>query len=83
MSAIDTNDAPMQQHAPSDTVRRTLQILIVDDDATQRSLISLAAEQAGHAVIMAATNADAIRVVRHVQFDRVTLDIMLHDGHVT
>jgi CheY-like chemotaxis protein len=67
----------------SDTGRRALQILIVNDDATQRSLISLAAKQAGHAVIMAATNADAIRVVRHVQFDCVTLDIMLDDGDVT
>jgi two-component system chemotaxis response regulator CheY len=64
----------------SDTGRRALQILIVNDDATQRSLISLAAKQAGHAVIMAATNADAIRVVRHVQFDCVTLDVMLDDG---
>src|SRR6201996_6537618 len=80
MSVIDTNAAHPRSGSSADAERRALQILVVDDDATQRTLIALAAKQAGHAVIMAATCADAIREVHNVRFDCVTLDLMLDDG---
>lgn len=83
MSVINTSDAPTQPGLPADVEKRTLQILVVDDDATQRTLISLAAKQAGHSVIMAASCADAIREMHNVRFDCVTLDLMLSDGDGT
>jgi two-component system chemotaxis response regulator CheY len=83
MSVINTSDAPAQPGSPAHVEKRTLQILVVDDDASQRTLISLAAKQAGHSVIMAATCADAIRQVHNVRFDCVTLDLMLDDGDGT
>jgi two-component system chemotaxis response regulator CheY len=60
--------------------RRSLQLLVVDDDATQRMLISSAARQAGHAITVAKSCAEAIQQVRIAQFDCVTLDLMLGDG---
>jgi two-component system chemotaxis response regulator CheY len=63
--------------------RRALQLLIVDDDATQRALISLAAAQAGHHVTVAHSCAEAIRQLRLGSFDCVTVDLMLDDGDGT
>ena len=63
--------------------RGSRQLLIVDDDAAQRMLISLAANQAGHAVALAQSCAEAIDKLRTGQFDCVTLDLMLHDGDGT
>jgi two-component system, chemotaxis family, chemotaxis protein CheY len=60
--------------------RRALQLLIVDDDATQRRLISVAARQAGHVVSLAESCAEAIAQIDAHQFDCVTLDLMLTDG---
>ncbi|MBV9558973.1 MAG: response regulator [Bradyrhizobium sp.] len=60
--------------------RRALQLLIVDDDATQRRLISVAARQAGHAVSLAESCTEAIEQIGARQFDCVTLDLMLTDG---
>ncbi|MBR0824593.1 response regulator [Bradyrhizobium manausense] len=62
------------------TERRALQLLVVDDDATQRSLISVAAKQAGHEVTVAPSVADAIGKLRSARFDCVTLDLVLEDG---
>jgi two-component system, chemotaxis family, chemotaxis protein CheY len=72
-SVLDLPDAPAGG-------RRSLQLLVVDDDATQRMLISSAARQAGHAVTVAKSCAEAIQQVRIAQFDCVTLDLMLGDG---
>lgn len=60
--------------------RNTLQLLIVDDDTMQRMLISSAAKQAGHAVTLAGSCAEAIQQIQNVRFDCVTLDLMLEDG---
>src|SRR5450756_806293 len=60
--------------------RRSLQLLVVDDDGTQRSLISAAAHHAGHSVTMAQSCSEAIRQIRTSRFDCVTLDLMLEDG---
>jgi two-component system chemotaxis response regulator CheY len=60
--------------------RRALQLLIVDDDAIQRRLISVAARQAGHIITLAESCAEAIEQIGTHQFDCVTLDLMLTDG---
>jgi two-component system chemotaxis response regulator CheY len=59
---------------------RSLQLLVVDDDAAQRMLISLAAKHAGHAVTSAQSCSEAIRQIQTAQFDCVTLDLQLEDG---
>jgi two-component system chemotaxis response regulator CheY len=60
--------------------RRALQLLVVDDDATQRSLIAVAAKQAGHEVTVAPSVSEAISKLRAARFDCVTLDLVLEDG---
>ena len=60
--------------------RRPLQLLVVDDDATQRSLITVAAKQAGHEVTVAPSVSEAISKLRAGRFDCVTLDLVLEDG---
>lgn len=60
--------------------RRALQLLVVDDDATQRSLIAVAAKQAGHEVSVAPSVSEAISKLRAARFDCVTLDLVLEDG---
>ena len=72
--------SPSQPVKPDDSERRSLQLLIVDDDAIQRALISHAAKQAGHTVTLAQSCQEAIGQVRTVRFDCVTLDLMLSDG---
>lgn len=68
---------------PDGGERRSLQLLIVDDDAMQRMLISAAAKQAGHAVTLARSCQEAIRQIQTMRFDCVTLDLLLEDGEGT
>jgi len=63
--------------------RRALQLLVVDDDATQRTLIAQAAKFAGHGVSFAGTCAEAIAEIQNRRFDCVTVDLMLADGDGT
>ena len=73
--------APDSSCAPDDGEQRSLQLLIVDDDATQRALISVAARQAGHVVTLAHSCSEAIKQIEAGRrFDCVTLDLMLEDG---
>ena len=60
--------------------RRALQLLVVDDDATQRALITAAAKQAGHEVTLAASCREALDLLRDRPFDCVMLDLLLGDG---
>lgn len=76
--SIMSRSAPAQ--SPQGGERRSLQLLVVDDDATHRALISLAAKHAGHAVTPAVSCAEAISQLQAAQFDCVTLDLMLEDG---
>jgi two-component system, chemotaxis family, chemotaxis protein CheY len=72
--------SPLSSDAPDGNERRGLQLLIVDDDATQCRLISIAAKQAGHSVTLARSCAEACRQLQAQRFDCVTLDLMLRDG---
>jgi two-component system chemotaxis response regulator CheY len=79
MVSITSQTAAGQPDAP-DGARRSLQLLIVDDDAAQRMLIALAAKHAGHAVTTAQSCSEAIRQIQTAPFDCVTLDLQLEDG---
>jgi two-component system chemotaxis response regulator CheY len=72
--------SPISSNLPDAAERRALQLLVVDDDATQRHLITVAARQAGHEVTVAPSVADAIEKLRAARFDCVTLDLVLEDG---
>jgi len=71
---------PSSPDVPDDKERRALQLLIVDDDVSQRRLIAIAAKQAGHAVTVAQSCAEALARLGNGRFDCVTLDLMLGDG---
>jgi CheY-like chemotaxis protein len=77
---INIKTSPVQPGERCDGERNTLQLLIVDDDTVQRMLISSAANQAGHAVTLAGSCAEAIQQIQNARFDCVTLDLMLEDG---
>ena len=74
------HSVPALPAAPNGEPRRSLQLLIVDDDATQRALISAAAKHAGHSVTFARSCSEAMARIHATQFDCVTLDLMLEDG---
>ena len=78
--SYNSQTVPAQPDERADGERRSLQLLIVDDDATQRTLLSQAARHAGHAVTLADSCSEAIRQLEAAQFDCVTLDLMLEDG---
>jgi len=71
---------PAQAGAQDGGERRPLQLLIVDDDIAQRTLVALAAKQAGHAVTLARSCAEAIWQIETTRFDCITLDLLLEDG---
>jgi two-component system, chemotaxis family, chemotaxis protein CheY len=83
MMSVSSSPSPALQGMREGSERRALQLLVVDDDALQRRLISIAAKQAGHAVTLAQSCAEAIAHIRNTRFDCVTLDLMLDDGDGT
>jgi two-component system chemotaxis response regulator CheY len=83
MSATSTDIASMSPEETAAAERRGLRLLVVDDDASQQALLSVAAKQAGHAVTVVATCAGAIDEIRGHRFDCVTLDLSLEDGDGT
>ena len=78
--SIRSHSAPAQPGGPDGGERGSLQLLIVDDDAAQRALITHAARHAGHAVTTVQSCTEAIRQIQTARFDCVTLDLMLEDG---
>jgi CheY-like chemotaxis protein len=81
--SVSSSASPALPGMPEGSERRALQLLIVDDDAMQRRLISIAAKQAGHSVTVAQSCAEALAYIRNTRFDCVTLDLMLEDGEGT
>jgi ActR/RegA family two-component response regulator len=77
---ICVQSEPAQPVATAGGERRPLHPLIVDDDATQRALISAAAGHAGHVITLAQSCSEAIEKIQATRFDCVTLDLMLEDG---
>jgi PAS domain S-box-containing protein len=58
-----------------------LLVLVVDDDARSRDLISDYLEQSGCRAATAASGADAMRLARELKPDAITLDLNLPDGN--
>jgi two-component system, sensor histidine kinase and response regulator len=54
-------------------------VLVVDDDATNRDVLSRRLKRQGHDVHTAASGRDALRVLGEADFDLVLLDIMMPD----
>jgi two-component system chemotaxis response regulator CheY len=81
-SAMTTHDKLEAKAAPllGDTAFGLLSLLVVDDDATQRALISAAAVKAGYEVTEAESCASGIELLRNRTYACVTLDLMLDDG---
>ena len=78
--SISSRSLPVRAGKQDGGERRPLRLLIVDDDAAQRTLVALAAKRAGHAVTLVQSCAEAIRQVESARFDCVTLDLLLEDG---
>jgi len=54
-------------------------LLVVDDDAANRDVLSRRLRRQGHAVRTANSGSDALRLIREEAFDLVLLDIMMPD----
>lgn len=54
-------------------------VLVVDDDATNRDVLSRRLKRQGHDVRMATSGRDALEVIGEADFDLVLLDIMMPD----
>jgi two-component system OmpR family response regulator len=55
-------------------------LLVVDDEATIRELLSASLRFAGYDVVTAATGAEAVRAAASARPDLVLLDVMMEDG---
>ena len=55
------------------------QLLVVDDDAANRDVLSRRLQQQGHTVTTVSSGADALAVMSAAAFDAVLLDIMMPD----
>jgi len=55
----------------------TLNILIVDDDASLRDAISLILESAGHHVVLAASGPEALTALEKQRFNLVISDLRM------
>ncbi|NEW94135.1 response regulator [Rhodopseudomonas sp. BR0M22] len=77
-----SDQCPVGEHADpqADKLLGLLDLLVVDDDATQRMLIAGAAEKAGYMVTHAESCAEGTALVRVKHFDCITLDLKLEDG---
>jgi len=54
-------------------------LLVVDDDAANRDVLSRRLTRQGHVVVTTASGSDALRLMRERAFDAVLLDIMMPD----
>lgn len=61
----------------STTTGRKLKILLVDDDADTRQLVSMIIEKAGHKIQTTGHGQAALTLLEHESFDIILLDIMM------
>lgn len=86
-SALDTSARqlaklalPEPAGAGPEPERRRGSVLVVDDSATSRELLSHQLKQAGHAVETAGTASEALDLVWQQEFDVILLDVLLPDS---
>src|SRR5262249_5007947 len=77
--AAPAPEARAQPSPPIDADAEDPLILVVDDDATARSLVERHLERAGFAVVTARGGQEGLRLVRELRPAAVTLDIMMPD----
>lgn len=70
----------MAHEPPGRGNHEKLNVLLVDDDATIRSVLGAFLTQRGHRVITAGTEHDALRCLEAATFDVVVTDVLLPDG---
>jgi class 3 adenylate cyclase len=70
-----TTFRPLTEHSAVGT--KTGSLLIVDDNETNRDLLSRQLEQQGHTVLVANNGKQALNVIREESFDLVLLDIVM------
>jgi two-component system, sensor histidine kinase and response regulator len=76
-AAID-DIAPQASARPDPNVAPGL-LLVVDDDAANRDVLSRRLAQQGHQVVTASSGSETLRLMREHAFDAVLLDIMMPD----
>jgi serine phosphatase RsbU (regulator of sigma subunit)/CheY-like chemotaxis protein/anti-sigma regulatory factor (Ser/Thr protein kinase) len=57
-----------------------LHILLVDDEAIARMILSRPLVELGHRIDMVASGNEALKLLEHSSFDLILLDIGMHDG---
>ena len=69
-------DGPAAQ-GPQDTAAERLKLLVVDDNAVNRTVIAQMLHDEGHAPSLAATGAEAIALAAQTRFDAILMDISM------
>ena len=77
--AREKNDEPRSPHAPDATTSREPRgrVLVVEDDADARDLISHLLRREGYEVAQAPGGAEALDLLREVPVDVILLDVMM------
>lgn len=73
--------AETRSTAPNTSKSARPTLLVVDDDPTQRLIISKSAAQCGFDVFAVSNSSDALALAESTSFDLLTLDIMLGEQH--
>jgi DNA-binding response OmpR family regulator len=68
-----------RRNRESQVTRSGRTVLIVDDDAPSRLVLSIVCDSRGHTVIEAASGADALDAVTRIRPDLILLDVSLPD----
>jgi signal transduction histidine kinase len=72
-------NAPLSPTAGEAPTATSGLLLVVDDDATNRDVLSRRLKRQGHRVAMASNGREALQLLSDVAFDLVLLDIMMPD----
>jgi signal transduction histidine kinase len=75
VAAVDAE--PVSEAAPPSAAETPGLLLVVDDDAANREVLSRRLERQGHEVRTASSGSDAMRILGEAAFDLVLLDIMM------
>ena len=72
--------SPLSKHGALTAPTRTLDILILDDDAPTRQMLNVVLGKLGHRVMRAASVHEATKMLQTFVFDLMLCDLMLPDG---
>ena len=72
---IDRTSSPQIAAGPEEPPRRSLKILVAEDNRTNRRVLSKILERAGHRSVLAANGEEALDRLEEERFDAVLMDI--------